>query len=169
MTTTAPLSTTPSMSARKVDTTEAKTWSPPLLLEERAGTRPSSSSRKMIDGPSQGSGHQSLASPWSPMKQNAPAHAFDSSPGIAHPLLGGGVTQALDPLTCRPVQHSRGELPSRQAPGIYERSEDTGPDDIPLSHLASDTLHTFNHKAQSCSTQGHTAEERLAQLTVMLE
>ena len=50
MTTTAPLSTTPSMRARRVDTTEAKTWSPPLLLEERAGTKPSSSSRKMIDG-----------------------------------------------------------------------------------------------------------------------
>lgn len=50
MTTTAPLSTTPSMSARRVDTTDANTWSPPLLLEERAGTRPSNSSRKMIDG-----------------------------------------------------------------------------------------------------------------------
>lgn len=50
MTTTAPRSTTPSMRASRVETTEAKTWSLLLLLEERAGTRPSSSSRKMMEG-----------------------------------------------------------------------------------------------------------------------
>ena len=50
MTATAPRSTTPSISASSVDTTEAKTWSPLLLLAERAGTRPSNSSKKMMEG-----------------------------------------------------------------------------------------------------------------------
>ena len=50
MTTTAPRSSTPSMRASRVATTEAKTWSLLLLLLARAGTRPSSSSRKMMEG-----------------------------------------------------------------------------------------------------------------------
>ena len=49
MTITWPLSCRPSISASMVDTTEAKIWSL-SDREARAGTRPSSSSKKMMDG-----------------------------------------------------------------------------------------------------------------------